>query len=102
MAKRETSTQKWYVYTGTGAIRTEDGTRTSIAGDEGTARPFVASVGWLRRHAPVKHRLIPLEDWKAAQQEHEAKADEPAEKEPEAKPEAVEPKVRKAKKANKE
>ena len=82
MAKRETSTQTWYVYTGDAPIRTDDGIRTNINGDEDTAKPFVASVGWLRRHAPISHRLVTLEEHKANQEK--AKANKPK---PEPKPE---------------
>lgn len=62
---RETSTQKQYVYTGSGACRTEDGLRTSIDGGDDTSRPFVASVGWLQRHAPIRHLLKPLVAYEA-------------------------------------
>lgn len=64
---RENSTQKWYVYTGPDVIRTDDGLRTNINGDEDTAKPFIASVGWLRRHRPIHHRLMTLEEYEASQ-----------------------------------
>ena len=80
---RETSTQKQYVYTGPTACRTEDGLRTNIDGGDDTSRPFVASVGWLQRHAPIRHLLKPLDAYKAdkvkaqkAKQPTKAKAEE--------------------------
>lgn len=62
---RETSTSKLHVYTGSGAIRTEDGLRTNIDAGNDDSKPFVASVGWLRRHTPVRHLLKTLEAHKA-------------------------------------
>lgn len=71
----ETSNLKHYVFTGPLAIRTEDGVRTNIDAGDDTSRPFLASIGWLKQHRALHHRLQLLSEYEA--QKAEAKKAKP-------------------------
>lgn len=84
---RETSTQKTYVYTGPGTIRTEDGLRDNIEAGTDKSRAFVASNGWVRRHARIAYRLMLESEYEAKKVADAKKAKaEASKKEEKAKP----------------
>ena len=83
----ETNNQRAYVYTGPGAIRTEDGIRSNIDAGCDNSRSFIASVGWLRCQAADAHRLMLLTEYEAQKAEAAVVADVPKKK-PKAKPKA--------------
>lgn len=89
--ERETSTSRAYVYTGSGRLITESGARFPIDAGHELSRPFIASPGWLKRHAPIAEHLVPLVEWEARKAKPEpkptpAKVAAEVEEKPKAKP----------------